>query len=104
MNRTLTLYATLLLACTIDHFYQIGRVDEARHATERAEQATTEAYVVTDALLTKYERLRDRNRALNCRISTLAKANRMMLDRMSEDEIGAVMQATLPPMERNRGH
>lgn len=102
MNRTLILYVTLLLACTIDHFYQIGRVDEARHATERAEQATTEAYVVTDALLTKYERLRDRNRALNCRVNTLAKANSMMIDRMSKDELATVMQATLPPMERVR--
>lgn len=102
MNRTLVLFSTLLLACTIDHFYLLGQRDEARYATERAEQATTEAYVVTDALLTKYERLSDRNRALNCRVNTLAKANRMMIDRMSEDELAAVMHATLPPLERVR--
>lgn len=100
MNKVTILYATLLLAFTIDHFYQVGRVDEARYATERAEQDTINAYVVTDALLTKYERVKARNCYLENRVGTLAKANSMMLDRLSESQLHEVMNATLPPLER----
>lgn len=94
------LYATLLIAFTIDHFYQLGRIDEARSNAERTEQDLTEAYKVADILAKKYETQVDKNEALNCRVTILAKANRMMLDRLNTSDIHAVMKATLPPLER----
>jgi len=97
------LYLTLLAAAMTDHFYQLGRTDESRSNTERIEQDLTESYTVTDALLTKYEALNARNCFLEDRIHVLAKANRMMLDRMSESELSEVMHATLPPLERPHG-
>jgi hypothetical protein len=94
------LYITLLFAVAIDHFYQLGRIDEARSNTEQAEQKLTEAYQVADILAQKYERQVNVSTGLRCRVQTLAKANRLMLDRLSETEVRMVMNATLPPLVR----
>lgn len=90
--KNLVLYGSLLLAFSIDHFYQAGQLVAIK---QYQSQELTEAYIVADKLALKYTMAKEANKKLKYEVEYLRDANQFLIENCTPKSIA---KAPLPKL------